>query len=290
MQARLATVILVATVLATAVLQPHPSTQTQVGAQRLPATELPSVDEIMQRAFARAVSQDEAEAELTFESLVATTIESLNGDEEVTDTETLLHLRYPLAGAVYEELIERDGEALSAADIDDEAERREKFGREAQEASARGEVLETNDERQVRFDAELMSRYTASVDGEAVVRGERCWVLGFTPRDGKLPENTRIDKALNRSSGQMYVSQDDYGIMQIDFRLLRPVRYVWGLVASLSQATGRLEFGRAEPNVWLPSTFELRVDIRILFRTQRRHILREWVERRRISGDADAGF
>lgn len=281
---------MVATVLATADLWPHPSPEAHVGAQPLPATELPSVDEIMQRAFQRATSQDEAEAELTFESLVSTTIESLNGDEEVTDTETLLHRRYPLAGAVYEELIERDGERLSASDIDNEAKRRKEFRREAQEASARGEVLETNDERQVRFDADLMSRYTASVDGEAVIRGERCWVVSFRPRDGKLPENTRMDKALNRSSGQMYVTQDDYGIKQIDFRLLRPVRYVWGLVASLSQATGRLKFSRAEPNIWLPHTFDLRVDIRVLFQTQRRHIIREWGERRRITGNTDAGF
>ena len=44
---------------------------------------------------------------------------------------------------------------------------------------------------------------------------------------------------------------------RIDFELLRPVRYLWGVIASLTEAAGRLEFERLEEGVWLPrvSTF-----------------------------------
>jgi len=257
-------------------------TNTQPGAPSRRVTDQLSVGEIMRRAVARATSQDDAEVELQFEALVAMAVESLDGDGEVTNTETTLHRRYPLEGAVYEELVGRNGEQLSEPDSRKEETRREDFRRKARETEANGEILETNDERQVRFGEALMARYSADVLGEEVVRGERCWVIHFWPRDGKLPQNTRIDKALNQSRGELYVSQEDYGVMQIDFRLLRPVRSLWGLFASLSQATGRLEFGRIEPDVWLPSAFDLRVDIRVLFRTQRRHIIREWVERHRI--------
>ena len=278
MRGRVTALILVAIVLAAAQPRLQTPTQPSIDTTADDPTALPAVGEIVRHAVARAASQDEAKAELWFESLVDTTIESLNGEGKITSTETTLHRRYAVEGAVYEELIERDGEPLSEPDARQEETRRAEFRREAREAAANGEVPETNDERQVRYDAEVV--------GEEMVRGERCWVISFTPRDGKLPANTRIDKALNQSSGELYVSQEDYGVVQIDFRLLRPVRYIWGLVASLSQATGRLEFERVQRDVWLPSLFDLRVDIRIFFRTQRRRIIREWRERQRIAGDA----
>ena len=285
MRGRLAATILVAVVAAA-----HPRLQTpaapETGAPPERATTPPPVSDIVRRAVARASAQDESEAELQFETLVATIIESLNDKGEVTETETTLHRRYALEGAVYEELIERDDEPLDESDARNEAKRRADFRREVQEAAAGGRVLETNDERQVRFDEDLMARYEAEVVGEETVRGERCWVISFIPRDGELPRNTRIDRALNQSSGELYVSQKDYGVMQIDFRLLRPVRYVWGLVASLSRATGQLEFERVEPDIWLPSTFDVRIDLRVFLVTQRRHIERRWVERRRVAGDA----
>ena len=286
MRARLAATILVAIVIAAA----HPRLQTpaatETGAQPHRPTAPPPVGEIMRRVVARAAAQNEDETELRFESLLATTIDSLDEEAEVKSTETTLHRRYALEGAVYEELIERDGEPLSERDARNEAKRRADFRREAQAAEASGTVLETNDERQVRFDEDLMARYEAEVVGEETVRGELCWVISFAPRDGELPQYTRIDRALNQSSGELYVSQDDYGVMQIDFRLLRPVKYVWGLVASLSRATGQLEFERVEPDVWLPSTFDVRIDLRVFFVTQRRHIVRRWVERHRVAGDA----
>ena len=275
----LAGIILIVIVLAVARPRLQTPATTEIAAP-------PTVGEIMRRAVARAASQDEAEAELRFESLVATTVESLNDEAEVTNTETTLHRRYALEGAVYEELIERDGEPLSGPAARNEAKRRANFRREVQAAEEQGKVLETHDERQVRFDEDLMARYEAEVVGEETVRGERCWVISFAPRDGELPDDTRIDKALNQSSGELYVSQDDYGVMQINFRLLRPVRYVWGLVASLSRATGQLEFERVEGDSWLPRTFDIRIDLRVFFVTQRRHIVRRWVERHRVSGDA----
>ena len=44
--------------------------------------------DIISRAIERARLQDEAGVELQYQSLVATTIDSLNGDGEVTKTET----------------------------------------------------------------------------------------------------------------------------------------------------------------------------------------------------------
>ena len=211
-----------------------------------------------------------------------TTVDSIDGDEQVTETETSLHKRYPLAGSVYEELVEQDGEPLDEDERREEQKRKDEFQAKAIAAAEDGDRVETDDERQLPFVEELMGRYRAELVGQETLRGERCWVIDFEPREGKLPENTRMDKVLNRSTGRLYVSQQDHGIMRIEFELNKPVRYVWGLIASLSHATGGIDFHRVETDAWLPQRFDMRIDIRVFFRTMRRHVVREWVERQTI--------
>ena len=113
---------------------------------------------------------------------------------------------------------------------------REKFAREVRERARRGEEIETNDERDVRFDRDLFDRFQASVTGVEDIRGESAWVLSFEPRPGKLPEHNRMDKALNRSTGRLYIAQRDYGVMRIEFEIQEPMRYLWGLIATLKSA------------------------------------------------------
>ena len=267
-----------------------PSTESGSPAAVEEAARFPAVSDIISLAVERARLQDEAGAELRFESIVSTTVDSLNGDGDVVEKQTTRHRRYPLEGSLYEELITRNGEPLSEADVRRETEQQKEFRRDAREAEASGERLETQDERQIRFNEDLMARFVASVLGEEIVAGERCWVIGFQPREGKLPAASRLDRALNQSSGRVYVTQTDYGVVRIDFELLRPVRYLWGMIASLRQATGRLEFERVEDTVWLPRAFDLHTEVRILFRTTRQHIVRQWLERDRVGALTNTGL
>ena len=265
-------------ILSATALAAHAPTVAATVAESQPA-DRPPLPEIIARAVARAEAQDEAKAELRFESIIETVVRSLDGDGEPTETNTMRSRRHPIAGAVYEEAIERNGQPLTANERRDETRKREAFRRKAEEAAASGEVVETNDERQVRFDGDLMTRYRATLVGEAVIGNDTCWVVAFEPREGRLPEDTRMDRALNKSTGRIYITQADAAVSRIEFELQRPVSYVWGLVASLRRASGRLDFERVEPDVWLPKRFDIRIDLRIFFRTTRRHIVRTWVER-----------
>ena len=292
MEARLSVLIAIATLstaTASTALQ-APSTGSGSPATVGEAAGFPAASEIISRAVDRARSQDEAGAELLYESIVSTTIDSLNGDGDIVETQTTRHRRYPLEGSLFEELIARNGEPLSDADLRREAERQGEFRRDAREAEASGERLKTNDERQIRFNENLMGRFVDSVLGEEIIAGERCWVIAFQPREGKLPGENRLDKALNQSAGRAYVTQTDYGVIRIDFELLRPVRYLWGLIASLRQASGRLEFERVEDSARLRRAFDLRADVRVLFRTTRQHIVREWLQRDRVGALTDTGL
>ncbi|MCE2542210.1 MAG: hypothetical protein J4F30_02045 [Acidobacteria bacterium] len=242
------------------------------------------VGDIMQRVVDRVVDQEERGAELQYESRIVTQVDTLDKEGEVTKTETTLHRRYPLEGELYEELIERDGEPLDARARREERERREDFIREVRERNEDDDPIETNDERQIEVD-ELLERFEASITGVDTLDGEECWVVEFVPRAGKLPEKTRLDGMLNRSSGRLYVSRSDYGVLFVEFQIQKPTRYFWGL-ATLRNAAGRLEFERVETDVWLPRRFTFSTNVRILWRTTRRQIVREWVLRDRLDSAA----
>ena len=241
--------------------------------------------DIMRRAVDRLIDQGDRGAELAYESRIVTTVHTLDGDNEITKTETTLHHRYPLEGELYEELLERDGEPLDADDQRDERERREEFLREVRERGEDDDPIETNDERQID-PADLFERFEATVTGVDTIDGEECWVITFVPRAGKLPEETRMDHMLNRSSGTLYVTRSDYGVARVEFRIQRPTRYFWGL-ATLRHAAGRLDFERVEPDVWLPHRYAFAMQLRVLFRTSRRQIVRDWIARDRLAETAD---
>jgi len=241
----------------------------------------PSAHTILERALARASTQAASGRELDFESVLESIFESLDGDGAATETQTARYRRYPLEGLLYEEVISRDGRTLDEEEAREEAERKADFVREARAHAARGERYEPED-RSVRFDNELMDRYDTTLLGTEVVRDHRCWVLGFAPRDGRLPDNRRMDKALNRSTGRLWIAQDDYGVARVSFEMQRPFRYVWGLVATLRHAAGRLDYERVELSLWTPARFDLELDLRVFFKVIRRRIRQVWSEHSRI--------
>ena len=232
---------------------------------------------IVERALARAAEQDESLIELGFESVGESKVESLDGDGIVTKTEMTRSLRYPLEGFLYDEVVEKDGNTLSDDEARKELDRKDKFIEEARAHAARGEEYEPN-EMDVGFDRELMERYETSLIGSEVVRGHTCWVINFEPRDGKLPDNRRMDKALNRSTGRLWISQDDYGVVRVAFEMQKPFRYLWGLVATLRHAEGRLDFERVEAEFWAPVAFDLTLDLRVFFKGIRRRIQQQWTD------------
>lgn len=246
-----------------------------------------AVGDIMKRVVDQLVDQDESGAALQYQSRVATTVETLNKEGEVTKTETTVHRRYPLEGELYEELIERDGEALDASGRREERERREDFIREARERADDDDPIETNDERQIDV-AELITRFEASITGTDTIDGEECWVIAFAPRAGKLPEKTRLDSMLNRSNGTLYVTREDYGVVRVEFQIQKPTRYFWGL-ATLRHAAGRMDFEQVEPELRLPRRYAFSINLRVFFRTRRQEIVRDWTERAPVDEAAAAG-
>ncbi len=247
--------------------------------------------EVIDRALEQAARLRPLAFELGFEYFTDGWVESLDGDGRVTDTKKTRNRHYPLEGHFYSEVIGRDDRPLDDDEVRDERRRKADFVREARRHAERGERYEP-DEMRVDFDRELMDRYVTTLVGTEVVDGTLCWVIGFEPREGPLPENRRLDGAMNRSSGRLWIGQHDLGVRRAVFAMQRPVRWLWGIAGTLRRATGQLDFRRIEPNLWIPERTLVEIELGVFFglKTIRRRIRNEWVDPPAADSDAVAAL
>ena len=234
---------------------------------------------IVERALDVASRQRDSALGTYFEYVTAGTVESLDADGNVTRTETSRRRHYPLEGHFYSELVGRDGGSLDAGDVRDEQDRKAEFIREARRHAARGERYDP-DEMHVDFDRGLMDRYHTTLAGTDVVRGESCWVIRFAPRAGRLPDERRIDKALNRSNGHLWITKDDYRVTRVTFKMQRPFRWLWGMAGTLRHAAGQFDLQWIRPDLWTLANSRIEFDVSVLFgmKSIRRRVRSELVE------------
>ena len=238
-----------------------------------------TAEEIVERAVARADEQRVAGTDLLYRATFESITEKLSGDGDVEESESWTYEQYPLEGVLYEELVARDGEPLTADDARKERERRRDFVEEVRDRRARGENdPRPEDENCVELNDDFISRFQYSIVGEERREGHDCWIIELVPRPGDLPVNRRIDTALNKSTGRLWIAKEDFGLSRVEFEMDEPVRFWGGIAGTLRNTVGRLQFLRTDEGAWVPKRIDIRLDLRIVFWNIRRRIVREWDE------------
>jgi hypothetical protein len=241
-----------------------------------------SVQAIIDRAVARAEGQHNAQVDAQFESQVFMSIQSLDDSGKVTETDLTSYHQYPLHGALFEELIAKGGRTLNAHERDTEKKNKAKFIREVEKRKKRGVHPQPEKHPEIRFGNQLMLRYRYKMLRTEEVGRHQCWVIAFEPKEGELPVQEMLDHALNQSTGTLWVAQDDYGLVRLDFVMRKPFKYWAGLLAVIRNTEGRLDFQRVESDIWMASNFELKLDLNLmLVKNIRRFITKRWMDYRR---------
>jgi hypothetical protein len=254
------------------------------------ASEDLSAQTIVDRAVARAEAQYSLQVDAKFESQVIMSIQSLDNSGQVIKTDLTNYHQYPLQGALFEELIAKDGRTLNAKERNVEEKNKTKFIREVENRKKRGMHPQPEKRPGIRFGNQLMRRYRFKMLRTEEVGRHRCWAIAFEPKEGELPVQEMMDNALNQSTGTLWVAQDDYGIVRLDFVMRKPFKYWAGLLAVIRNTEGRLDFQRVESNIWMPSDFELKLDLNVmLVKNIRRLITKKWTDYKRTSRSSAFG-
>ena len=249
------------------------------GGQPAPPDPLdPELREIIGRALERAAWAEEEGFETRYRRAMTQRTRQFDGDGEVTDDETLLYQLEPYQGALFSRLMARDGEPIDARGRREQERRWEEFQADIDDPRKRAELEREREENEIKFDEEMVGRFTASLDGVRDLRGRPSYVISFEPRPGRLPVRRRIDHALNNSRGEAWIDRETYEIAQVSFELMDRVRLWWGILGSISNATGRLERRPVAGDVWLNTEFDVYFHVRVLFRTTRRNTTTQWSE------------
>ena len=245
---------------------------TAATAQPAPDTE---VRAIIDKALARMAWSAEQGHDARYKHSRTRRRRQFDGDGKVTEDETRRYTVEPYRGVPYARLIALNGEPIAGDDLAAEEQRWREFV-EAVDHPPDEDEDDDGDDNALVFNAELISRYTARLDGIRELRGRPSYILAFEPKPGKLPVRRRIDHALNNSRGEIWVDQRTYEVARVDFELLDTVRLWWGILGSVSEATGHIERRPITEAAWLPAELDIYFQMRVLLSTTRRAETTEW--------------
>lgn len=245
-----------------------------------PAAQVPDGDDdavrdIILRALERAVWYEEHNVDARYRARMTKEVRRFDGDGEVRERDVGDYEVAPIDGAPFERRLTIDGRPLNDEERGREDEREAEFREEQRRLREREEDGE-EDENAIVFDEDLVARYLFTLEGEEPFRNRPSYRIAFEPRPGRLPVRRRIDYALNKAQGRVWIDRDTYEPARVEFELIDRVRLWWGVIGSIQHARGSLDRSPVMGDVWARIQFESYSDVRVLFRRTRRAEFRQW--------------
>jgi hypothetical protein len=176
-------------------------------------------------------------------------------------------------------LVEEDGRPLPPA----RQAREDREARELAEAVRSGRAV--SERPGVRLSA-ILDRYDFRALAREPVAGRSAVVLEFAARPGaRKLENDRV---LRQVRGRIWVDEAEREIMRAEITNVAPIKFGWGLGASVSSLSTRIEFRKVDDTVWLPAEDETFASGRmLLFKKFRRRFRQTYGGYRRFSVDSE---
>ena len=241
---------------------------------------LPSAEDVVHKVLATVTNAEVRKTSSQYRSVQHTVIEKFDEKGRLREREDRVYDVGPLAGGVYASLVERNGKELTATDLADERERRQRF------IESHGtQKFGGGDSDRVALDPELFNRYKAEVLGREMISGRSTIILHFWPKAADLPVRRRQDYVLNKLTGKVWIDEQEWQILKVEAQLTERVRVVLGLVAALDKTDLSFEQVRMGEGVYLPLKFSANFEGRKLFTTLHEKVEVTWTGQR-PAGDA----
>lgn len=236
-----------------------------LGAVRVSAAQ-PTANEILDRMIARVRQVEERKAWQSYWYTLQFVLEKLAEDGSVKAREESVYEPVWVDGARVPGLVKKNGRPLSE---DEQVQERKR----AKDVSGESRRKQESRQETFKFDHQLIGRYHAEITGLETIDGREAYVLRFGPKGADLPERSRLDRLLNRVGGTIWVDMQEYEVVRAEGRLLEPVTWAWGVVASVQRLAFSIAQVRLDDTTWMPERFDASYRGRIMFSTvhERQH-------------------
>ncbi len=222
-----------------------------------------SATQILEEALARAAREDQRDLVKQYRFKMFRVRDKLNGQGELKERDEEVYENVLIEGFPYQRLLEKNGQALTEKERKEEEKRESEF----REKIAKREDPTRDEEGDFSFNQDLVGRFDFSLEGVEELTGRSNYVLAYRPKEGKLPVERRIDRALNKVEGRIWVDQESYEVSRVEFELKEKVKLGWGLIGSIQEVKGTVRREEVNAGVWFPTGFDLYLKGRIFFRS-----------------------
>lgn len=236
---------------------------------------------IIQRALERAVWNKEQDWVAQYRSHMTREVRRFDGNGNITEEDRGDFSVVPVEGVPFERRLTVNGRPMSDEERGWEDDREAEFRADIRKTRAMAREVE-NDVNEIAFNGDLIGRYTLTLVGEDRLRRRPTYRIAFEPRSNDLPVRHRIDHALNKANGHIWIDRETHEAARVEFELTERVRLWWGVLGSIIRARGSLDRTPVLPllddNVWARVQFETYTDTRTIFKRTRRAEFRRWRE------------
>ncbi len=177
--------------------------------------------------------------------------------DEVTVTDTIL-----VNGVPFDQIVEHNGQPLSADEAHKQDEKLEKLKRETPQQ--RAEQIRKRQEEDDVLVRELPKAFDFQMVGQEVVNGRPAYVLQATPHPGYQPQG-KYGRIFGKVQGKLWVDKQDLGWIKADGQVIQPFSMGLFLVRLLSGSQILMEQARVGNGIWMPQRIEVRASAKIFF-------------------------
>lgn len=162
-------------------------------------------------------------------------------------------------GAPFEQIVQHNGQPLSAEERRKQEEQIGKLKRETPEQQA----ARLSKERECRsLLGELPKAFDFRLLGEETVDGRPAYVLQGTPHPG-YQGHSKYAKLLSKVEGKVWVDKQDFGCIKVDGHVIETISFGWFLARLQTGSHVTMEQTRVD-GIWMPKRIEVRADATIL--------------------------
>ena len=236
--------------------------------------------QILEKTIARATQERQHNNPSRYQFKVLRVSHKLDGQGKLKKRDETMYENILIEGFPYEKLTQKNGRSLNKKEKKEEQKRQNRFRKKI----TRGEdptIRDTN--RNFSINKDLLGRYDFVREGIEELEGRSNYVLSWKPKAGALPVNRRIDHALNKSEGRIWIDQELHEVSRVEFELKETVKLWWGIIGSIQTMKGTVQRQEVDSGTWFTTKFDLHLKGRIFFNSLHRKQQIHWTKFNRFS-------